>query len=55
LFAEKVFACLLESEHIDQDSDDSMNSWKHSGFNFFAGEPIGAEDKDAVDSLLGFL
>lgn len=30
-------------------------NWEHSGFNFFAGEPIGAEDKDARLFLARYL
>ena len=32
-----------------------MRTWEHSGFNFFAGEPIGAEDKDARLFLARYL
>ena len=54
-FAEKVFAFLLEAELIDQETVDSMNAWEHSGFNFFAGEPIGADDEDARLFLARYL
>jgi hypothetical protein len=54
-FAEKVFAFLLEAELIDQDTIDSMKTWEHSGFNFFAGEPIGGDDKDARLFLARYL
>lgn len=54
-FAEKVFAFLLEAELLDQDTVDSMKSWEHSGFNFYAGEPIGSDDKTARLFLARYL
>ena len=32
-----------------------MKAWEHSGFNFFAGEPIGQDDKDARLFLARYL
>ena len=46
-FAEKVLSFLLEAELIEQTTVDSMRSWKHSGFNVYAGSPIGAGESDA--------
>ena len=54
-FAEKVFSFLLEAELLDQNTVDSMKAWEHSGFNFFAGESMGAEDEDARLFLARYL
>lgn len=54
-FAAKVLAFLLEAELIDQNTVNSMKTWEHSGFNFYAGEPTGAEDKDARLFLARYL
>ncbi len=54
-FAEKVFNFLLAEQLIDEQTVESMKTWEHSGFNFFAGEPIGGEDKDARLFLARYL
>ena len=54
-FAEKVFRFLLDEQLLDEQTVESMRSWEHSGFNFFAGEPIGADDKDARLFLARYL
>ena len=43
-FSQKVFDFLLAEGLIDEGVIDNMRSWKHSGFNFYAGEPIATED-----------
>ena len=43
-FSQKVIAFLLAQGLIDERVIDNMRSWKHSGFNFYAGEPIAAHD-----------
>jgi len=54
-FAEKVLSFLLEAELVDQTTVDSMRSWKHSGFNVYAGSPIGAGESDARCFLARYL
>jgi hypothetical protein len=45
LFADKVLSALLDESLLTQDDIDNMNSWQHSGFNVFVGEPIDWEDQ----------
>ncbi len=54
-FSDKVFDFLLRAELLDQDTIDSMRSWKHSGFHFYAGEPIEVDDADARLFLARYL
>lgn len=54
-FSEKVFDFLLKTELIDQNTVESMRSWKHSGFHFYAGEAIQADDADARLFLARYL
>ena len=54
-FAEKVFSFLLREERPRQSTIDSMKDWEHSGFNVFAGEPIGEEDENARLFLARYL
>ena len=46
-FSEKVFSALLDRGLISDEIVESMKSWKHSGFNVYSAEPIGAEDERA--------
>jgi len=39
-FQRNVFNALLKAELIDQDVVDNMNTWEHSGFNVWSGEPF---------------
>jgi hypothetical protein len=54
-FAEKVFAFLLDTQLMDQDTVDSMNTWEHSGFGFFAGEPIAPDNRNSRLFLARYL
>jgi len=46
-FAERVFAFLQSEGLLDEETVSSMKRWTHSGFHFFAGEPIAADDDNA--------
>ena len=46
LFAAKVRQFLLDAGLLTQEIVDSMQTWKHSGFNVFLGEPIAADDSE---------
>lgn len=54
-FAEKVFAFLLDTQLIDKDTVDSMKAWEHSGFGFFAGEPIAPDNRNSRLFLARYL
>ena len=54
-FAEKVFAFLIGEDLLNQETVNLMKSWQHSGFNFYAGEPIGADDENARLFLARYL
>ncbi|NLT46597.1 MAG: hypothetical protein GXX80_13980 [Thermotogaceae bacterium] len=46
-FSEKVLEFLLKRELLDEETVLSMKSWEHSGFHFYGGEAVEAEDRDA--------
>ncbi len=54
-FAEKVFKFRIDEQLLDEQTVELMKSWEHSGFNFFAREPIGSDDKDAWLFLARYL
>lgn len=54
-FSEKVIKFLLKRELIDEDVVSNMRSWKHSGFGFYAGEPVPASDTNVRLFLARYL
>ncbi len=46
---------LLDAGEIEQDTIDLINSWEHTGFHVFVGEPVAAEDADARQFLGRYL
>ena len=55
LFVDLVFKMLLEEGMISEELVENMNSWKHSGFNVYRGNPIEACDANGRKTLSEYI
>ena len=51
-FAIEVFDMLKKEGKISRIVIDNMNTWQHSGFNVYCGQPVGPWDDDANSGLV---
>ena len=55
VFARNLFEALVKEELLDRDTVKSMQSWHHSGFNIWVGDPINYSDTDSLKFLARYL
>lgn len=55
VFARNVFEALLKEELLEPETVTQMQSWQHSGFNVWVGEPVEYSDTDTVKFLSRYL
>ena len=50
LFRERLLARLIEKHAISQELDTELLAWRHPGFSAHVGEPISADDTQAIEN-----
>jgi hypothetical protein len=55
LFRERLLARLVEKHAISQPLAQKLMSWRHPGFSAHFGEPIAAEDTQALENVAGYV
>ena len=55
LFRERLLARLVERHAISQELARKLMAWRHPGFSAHAGEPISADDTQALENLAGYV
>jgi hypothetical protein len=55
IWREHVFALLLETFKIDEQTVASMRSWRHSGFSVNASVRIAQDDHEGMSRLVGYI
>jgi hypothetical protein len=55
VFARNVFEALLQEELLERETVEQMQSWRHSGFNVWVGEPVEYDNTDSVKFLSRYL
>ncbi len=53
LFRERLLARLIEKHAISQELATKLMAWRHPGFSAHVGEPISADDTQALENLAG--
>ena len=54
-FAVEVFDMLKKEGKINRIIIDNMNSWEHSGFNVYCGQPVKTMDDDGIERLAQYI
>ena len=54
-FATEVFDMLKKEGKIGRIIIDNMNSWEHSGFNVYCGQPVSAWDDAGIERLAQYI
>jgi len=54
LFRERLLARLVEKHAISQELATKLLAWMHPGFSAHVGEPISADDTQAIENLAGW-
>ena len=55
LFRERLLARLIEKHAISQELATKLMTWRHPGFSAHVGEPIAADDTQALENLAGYV
>ncbi len=55
LFRERLLARLIEKHAIAQELATKLMAWRHPGFSAHVGEPIAADDTQALENLAGYV
>ncbi len=55
IWRERVFALLLDTHKIDEQTVASMRSWRHSGFSVNASVRIAQDDREGMRRLVGYI
>jgi hypothetical protein len=55
LFRERLLARLIEKHAISQQLATKLIAWRHAGFSAHVGEPISADDTQALENLAGYV
>jgi len=55
LFRERLLARLVEKHAISQELAKRLMSWRHPGFSAHVGEPIAADDTQALENVAGYV
>ena len=55
LFRERLLARLVEKYAISQELATKLMAWRHPGFSAHVGEPIKADDTQALENLAGYV
>ncbi len=55
LFRERLLARLVEKHVISQELATKLTAWKHPGFSAHVGEPMAADDPQALEHVAGYV
>jgi hypothetical protein len=55
LFRERLLARLVDKHAISQELADKLLGWRHPGFSAHVGEPIVANDTQAIEDMAGYV
>ena len=55
LFRERLLARLVEKHAISQELASKLMAWRHPSFSAHVGEPIAADDTQALENLAGYV
>jgi hypothetical protein len=55
LFRERLLARLVEKHAISQELATRLMAWRHPGFSAHVGEPMAADDTQAIENLAGYV
>jgi hypothetical protein len=55
LFKQKVFGMLLKEGRITRELIENIETWRHSGFHVFCGEPIEHDNQTSMENLARYI